>query len=893
VILLVFLAAGGVTIYLVTAMRDRVRPFAVLPRHNDIIVETESLLSLYYDISQSRLHEVVMSDRMLAPYYRNFKLIQQRLRQVRGVASIMKMPAVAAVHGENMSLVLDAGLSTRLLGPAMMKPVRGKLEEQLNIRIRPSEHKDQTYYRILVTKQRRWYYAAVVKNLLLLSTSQGEIKAMLSARSEKRSLDNDDAFLQVDSTLRGSSNIVLLAKTDTVRKRYLPARFKAFLRGIKLSPWIGISSRFVENRFRADFFLPVNEITPQAKDHFPRKPFTRNPHVVMPKSTTRLAVLNIDKFGSLFALVQEMAKADPALHRKIVDSSKQIEFLVGMPLKKFIFSWLGSEIIAGTAFSGEPLVCLKLLDSNQARKAFTDMEKKLRGGLFVTAEKPEEYEGHTITHLNASLFFQPLLKLFAPKLKTPYYTFLNNYLVFANSSGTLKKVIDAGRANRFIDRNPAYTTINKEVPRRSNAYLYYDYSDGGSPSIPGGNRLLNRIIRAYHKGAVTVSFGEDRLEGRLAAQSGATAGPTPLAGWPRDVNKLARVQALDIDGNDGAEILTVSRDGMMRLFSPSGEPLATRQTDGDHQFVFSGELRGGGRVTPGYVIGKRVFCHGEDLAVLPGWPKTVQEGIAARPIITKVSGRRCVVVLTRKRQILTFDVKGRVAVHSHVGLDADYSGIAPYRNVGYVLWGDRNGKGVVRLVRFDGEGVSPAWNEPFEPGGHVTAPPLVTRDPGGEGWRVIMPTTGPTLAMAAETGHIPSGWPVKLNGNPVGPPRRIPGRGEDTPARLLLYTDDGGNVYGFDGKRISGWEKPSDLFALQVTGTSCRDLDGDGTPEFLAAHENNKTYAWSLTGEQRSGWPVAGSLGLRVLDLNRDNTMNVVLGGWDGQVRVYEIRSFR
>ncbi len=93
------------------------------------------------------------------------------------------------------------------------------------------------------------------------------------------------------------------------------------------------------------------------------------------------------------------------------------------------------------------------------------------------------------------------------------------------------------------------------------------------------------------------------------------------------------------------------------------------------------------------------------------------------------------------------------------------------------------------------------------------------------------------------------------------------------------------------GAQLPGWPQtidPQNSGAHIQVSPTVADLDGDGSPEILAANDQNKVFIWNANGTLRSGWPknLAGfSTNIAVDDLTGDGQKEIIIST-NGSMRV-------
>ena len=144
------------------------------------------------------------------------------------------------------------------------------------------------------------------------------------------------------------------------------------------------------------------------------------------------------------------------------------------------------------------------------------------------------------------------------------------------------------------------------------------------------------------------------------------------------------------------------------------------------------------------------------------------------------------------------------------------------------------------------------------------------------------------------------GWPIDLGLRRNGPvsyglinhvdAADIDGNGTK---EIIIGYDKTVRVIDHTGAQLPGWPQtidPQNSGTLIQISPTVADLDGDGSPEILAANDQSKLFIWSANGTLWPGWPknIAGFFAnIAIDDLTGDGQKEIIITN-QGSVRVFD-----
>jgi subtilisin family serine protease len=135
------------------------------------------------------------------------------------------------------------------------------------------------------------------------------------------------------------------------------------------------------------------------------------------------------------------------------------------------------------------------------------------------------------------------------------------------------------------------------------------------------------------------------------------------------------------------------------------------------------------------------------------------------------------------------------------------------------------------------------------------------------GWPKNIPYLGTEFAHLGLTNHL-NAYDVDGNGT----------------KELVVAYNNLINVYDHTGAQLPGWPRnidPQNTNAHIQVSPAVADLDGDGSPEIVAANDQNQVFVFRANGTLWAGWPktLSYSIGTRVAvdDVNGDGTKEIII----------------
>lgn len=201
-------------------------------------------------------------------------------------------------------------------------------------------------------------------------------------------------------------------------------------------------------------------------------------HEVIPFRTAFYMSISVKDFKQFYDKLMEMMKAggdpDYATHMKEKD---KIEKYLKISLEENFISWIGDEVSfvqtqpKGLGKKNEYAVVIRANDKGKAKENLDHIVKQIRKRTPVKFQE-FEYKGFPVNYMEVKGFFKLVLGKFFKGLDKPYYTIINDFVIFSNHPQTIKSIIDDYTAERTLKNSESFNEFLKDFDNSSNIFIY-------------------------------------------------------------------------------------------------------------------------------------------------------------------------------------------------------------------------------------------------------------------------------------------------------------------------------------------------------------------------------------------------------------------------------------
>jgi hypothetical protein len=327
------------------------------------------------------------------------------------------------------------------------------------------------------------FYIAFVDNHLVGSYTSTLVESAINSRNKPK-IGLDQSFIETEKLVSGKGLVrvfINYARVPQFMSIYLGAR----------NEYIDLFSNSMNF---AGLYLNANEDRIEVKGYTLRKD-SADPYVIALLNSGkhkmkaheilsgRTALYTNIGFNNPATFVKELESAlsvhDKQLYDSYQSSRKKIEGLFGISLEDNFLSWMAGEFAITQSEPGllgrepELILAVKAKSIKDARRNMELIEKKIKRRTPVKV-KTVNYKDFEINYVEMKGFFRLFFGKLFDKFEKPYYTYVDDYVVFSNKASSLLSFVEDYGQKNLLKNNQGFKDAFSYLKSSSTIFLYTD-----------------------------------------------------------------------------------------------------------------------------------------------------------------------------------------------------------------------------------------------------------------------------------------------------------------------------------------------------------------------------------------------------------------------------------
>ncbi|RRD73584.1 DUF3352 domain-containing protein [Tannerella forsythia] len=356
-----------------------------------------------------------------------------------------------------------------------------KLYAWMNYGVTYRKYKDTEIVELRDPKTRDMLYTAFVDNHYIASATAGLIEASISERNEPI-IGLDPLFIEADQSTDDDGVCRIFVQHATLprfldlymgkRKGYLPAI------GASMA-YTGLSLQADKEKFALKGYTFLKDtVSPYIATLLHSEGREITAHKILSDRTAFYTNICVDDPLTFVEEMETMLSNDePSLYATYKESYERIENMFDISLRDDFLSWMAGEFAVTELEPGllghdtEMLLAVRAEDLGRAQEKMAYIEKQVKKNTPVHIRKAN-YKGYEINYVELKGFFALFFGKMFEKFEKPYYTYVNDFVVFSNKPATLLSFIEDYEQERTLRNDNGFKQVLSQIDDRSTYFVY-------------------------------------------------------------------------------------------------------------------------------------------------------------------------------------------------------------------------------------------------------------------------------------------------------------------------------------------------------------------------------------------------------------------------------------
>jgi len=198
---------------------------------------------------------------------------------------------------------------------------------------------------------------------------------------------------------------------------------------------------------------------------------------VVPNNTAIYLSFGFKSFEDFYSNFETIQKENPEQFKSYVEGTSQIESFLKINLKTHFMSWIDDEIALIQLHSNvsdskkDIALILKTKAIDDAKDNLDFLLEQIRKRTPVKF-KEVNYKGYAINFMSIKGFFKILLGDLFSNIEKPYFTIIEDYVIFSNEPNTLKSIINAYTNKETLNYFKPFNDFDNRFDNKSSVFAY-------------------------------------------------------------------------------------------------------------------------------------------------------------------------------------------------------------------------------------------------------------------------------------------------------------------------------------------------------------------------------------------------------------------------------------
>ncbi|MEM1137406.1 MAG: DUF3352 domain-containing protein [Bacteroidota bacterium] len=469
-------------IYLFFSPTHSFQGIYAVPHDAIYVIETEEPIQNWIKIRSSNMWAYLQGNDFFSSLTQSINSLDTLVQENRTLLSLIGSRQVFISAHITQPNNYDFLYIVDLQRVSKLSPLKSYIESLTNKGYKTTfrKYKDEEIIEITDLKTRETLYISLLNNLLVISYTHTLVEASIVEMAEpiigrdlqfivvKQKVDYNDAF-RLYINYQYLDDFLTLFSDDDAYSKYLSEVFSYTAMGLALEE---------NDKIALEGFTNLsNDKNPYLEALLKSGKGTYETFKIAPLRTGFYMGIGFDNFRDFIENFETASQSDEASFSEYMQNMDKIERFLDIDLQENFFNWIDNEIAFIQTQPGklgknnEFVVVLKAKSADRAIENLTFIGNQIRKKTPVKF-RHINYKGYQIKYLSVKGFFKLILGKFFSKLDKPYFTTINDFVVFSNHPQTIKGIIDDYDNKNTLANSTTFQSFFEGFEKKANVFAY-------------------------------------------------------------------------------------------------------------------------------------------------------------------------------------------------------------------------------------------------------------------------------------------------------------------------------------------------------------------------------------------------------------------------------------
>lgn len=476
---IITLSLVSFAVYMQFVKVDRLKPLQSMSSESVLIIETENLTTAWREIKESALWESIIEGDYFEEYEANMMSFDSLMVENALVRNIFKDRPLAL----SVQMLDDTNFETVFavdIGKYGKLSVLPQLTSLLDVEMKERQVDSMTVYSIQFDKPNDVIHLCIHQNLLVGSLSGKLMNQTINAIQNKEWFNSDKFVEAKTETSAGLLNFYFnYSQLDNFAGSFAPELKSSLSKVSNILAFSSLVADLEDKNIRLAGHTNYYDSVPSIVDALIKAEAGKmEAHNILPSQTAFFTSVNTDNFQQFYTeVLSQYSVTAPVVYQEYMSGIRKAEKWLGLEFNDVLFSWIKGEFALAklnpqsNARELDALLVIKANDIDLAKEKLSLLLKHIKKRTPVRFDQID-YRNHQIHLLQMKGFFRLFFGGMMQGMEKPYFTYLDDYVVFSNSINSLMGMIDDYLVGNTIARTPSFKSFIEEFDNESNFSLF-------------------------------------------------------------------------------------------------------------------------------------------------------------------------------------------------------------------------------------------------------------------------------------------------------------------------------------------------------------------------------------------------------------------------------------